>query len=91
MTNAKDPSPRIVVYTRTLCIWCWKVKWLLRRNGLRFEERPAGSTEARAWLLSRTGKPTVPQVFVNDEAIGGFEATSAWLQEGQLRSGPSAR
>jgi glutaredoxin 3 len=90
MTNAKDQSPGIVVYTRTLCVWCWKVKWLLRRNGLRFEERPAGSTEARAWLLERTGKHTVPQVFVNDVPIGGFEATNGWLREGRLRPGPSA-
>jgi glutaredoxin 3 len=90
MTNAKDPSPGIVVYTRTLCIWCWRVKRLLRRNGLRFEERPAGSPEVRAWLLERTGRPTVPQVFVDDVAVGGFEATSAWLQRAHLRSGPSA-
>ncbi len=72
-----EGSPVIVVHTRAFCIWCWKVKRLLRKHGLPFEERDAGSAEARAEL--RTGKKTVPQVFVDGEPVGGFEATAAWL------------
>jgi glutaredoxin 3 len=72
--------PTIIVYTRTFCIWCWKVKRLLERHDLAFEERSASSAEAPAWLLAQTGKKTVPQVFVDGEAIGGFEDTSAWLE-----------
>jgi glutaredoxin 3 len=79
------PAPAIVVYTRKLCIWCWKAKWLLKRHGLAFEERDAKSDEARAWLIARTGEKTVPQVFVDEESIGGFEATRAWLESGGLR------
>lgn len=69
----------IVVYTRPFCIWCWKVKRLLRRRGLTFEERSAASPEARRWLRTRTGSPTVPQVFAGEELVGGFEATRAWV------------
>lgn len=70
----------IVVYTRAFCIWCWKVKRLLRRNGLAFEERGAADESTHAWLLERTGRSTVPQVFAGETVIGGFEATRDWLQ-----------
>jgi glutaredoxin 3 len=82
-----ESSPVVVVYTRTFCIWCWKVKRLLARRGLPFEERDAGSDDTRAWLVTQTGKKTVPQVFVDGEAIGGFEDTSAWLEGEGLRLG----
>jgi glutaredoxin 3 len=85
-----NTPPTVVVYTRTLCIWCWKVKRLLRRHGLPFEERSASSAEARAWLLAQTGKKTVPQVFVDGETIGGFEDTSAWLQRAHGLEGARA-
>ncbi len=84
MSTASQPV-EIVVYTRALCIWCWKVKRLLRMNGLSFEERPARDEGVRAQLLARTGRRTVPQVFVNNETIGGFEDTRAWLARGGLR------
>lgn len=71
--------PKVVVYTRSLCIWCWKVKRLLSKHGLEYEERDARSDETRALLLEKTGRKTVPQVFVDGVAIGGFEDTSAWL------------
>lgn len=76
MSSSSGP---IVVYTRPFCIWCWRVKRLLRGRGLEIEERSAASDEARAWLATRTGRPTVPQVFAGEELIGGFEATRAWL------------
>lgn len=69
----------IVVYTRPFCIWCWRVKRMLRGRGLVFEERSAQSPDTRAWLLERTGRSTVPQVFVDGRSVGGFEDTAAWL------------
>jgi glutaredoxin 3 len=85
-SDGMESKPRIVVYSRRMCIWCWKVKRLLSRRRLTFEVRDASSDETRAWLVARTGKRTVPQVFVDDEIVGGFEATRAWLAQSTFGS-----
>jgi glutaredoxin 3 len=62
-----------VVYTRPLCVWCFRAKWLLRRRGVAFDEVDASSDAVRAELLARTGRNTVPQVFVGEVHVGGFD------------------
>jgi glutaredoxin 3 len=79
-------SARITIYTRPLCIWCFRAKRLLRRHGLTFEERDAQHEATRAMLLERTGRRTVPQVFIDDRSIGGFEDLRALAKTGALSS-----
>ena len=81
MSNA-----HVTIYTRALCIWCFRAKRLLRKRGMAFEERDARSEETRAMLLERTGRRTVPQVFFGDRSVGGFEDLRALVNAGALPS-----
>jgi glutaredoxin 3 len=70
---------RVTIYTRARCIWCFLAKRLLRKNGIAFDEKNAADTAVRSYLLERTGRRTVPQVFFGETSIGGYEDLKAHL------------
>lgn len=83
---------RIDLYTRSLCIWCLRAKFLLFRRGIAYVEHDASSAEVRADLLARTGRKTVPLLFVDDVLVGGFDDLAALDSAGELDTlvrGPS--
>ena len=62
------------VYTTLICPYCVRAKLLLRERGIAFEEIDVTmDQEARMWLVEKTGRRTVPQIFIGDEPIGGFD------------------
>jgi glutaredoxin 3 len=68
---------RIEVYSAGNCPWCNRAKSLLRTRGLEFEEIDITAGAARAVeMIARSGQRTVPQIFIDDEHIGGFNALS---------------
>ncbi len=76
---------QITVYTTTFCPYCVRVKRLLSRRGLEFEEIDLSrSAEGRAELARRTGMRTFPQVLVGDHLLGGYEETQAAADSGRL-------
>ena len=75
----------ITIYTRPRCIWCWKAKRLLRRAGLTFEVHDVSADDARQALERRTHWKTVPQVFVGEHFIGGYQELRAFAERGHLR------
>jgi len=76
----------VTIYTRSFCIWCFRAKRLLRKKGIPFEERDARDAATRSWLLERTGRSTVPQVFFGVVSVGGFEDLRALADRGELPS-----
>lgn len=74
----------VTIYTRSLCVWCIRAKWLLRRQGVAYQEIDASGDETRRALLERTGRRTVPQVFFGDESVGGFDELRALVRQGTL-------
>jgi len=67
----------IEIYSTDNCPWCTHTKSLLRTKGLDFEEIDISSDQARALeMIERSGRRTVPQIFIDDQAIGGFEELS---------------
>ncbi|MFK7990736.1 MAG: glutaredoxin 3 [Sandaracinaceae bacterium] len=61
------------IYTTSYCGFCYAAKRLLHGKGIAFEEIDVtGDTERRQWLEDATGQHTVPQVFIGEEAVGGF-------------------
>lgn len=87
----REGRPLVVIYTRPLCTYCFRAKRLLKKLGVAFEERSATSPEVRASLLARTGSRTVPQVFADDEPLGGFDELAALHRAGALASKLSPR
>jgi glutaredoxin 3 len=78
--------PKIEIYTQAFCPFCARAVRLLTQKGVTFEEidAPAGSA-ARAEAARRSGGGrTVPQIFIDGEAIGGCDDLHALDAAGKL-------
>lgn len=72
----------IFLYSRDNCQWCDKAKELLTSNGLEFVELKLGVDYTKEFLQNKTGinkRLTVPQIFVGDDHIGGYDHLKAWF------------
>ena len=76
--------PKIIVYTTDYCGFCTAAKDFLRRRKIPFEEIDVSDERKKAALKARTGMRTVPQIFIGDELIGGFQELMAWDASGEL-------
>ncbi len=75
----------VKVYTSDWCGFCTAAKQLLKTRGIAFEEvDTSGNDELRAWLRQTTGRRTVPQIFIGERAIGGYEELRMLDIQGQL-------
>jgi glutaredoxin 3 len=87
---------RVRIYTTTYCTFCRLAKELLRERGISFEDRDVtDDDEARHWLVEATGRRTVPQIFIDEKPVGGYEELRALDEAGLLaaqiaRGTPSA-
>lgn len=77
--------PKILMYTTLICPYCVRAKHLLRRKGLDFEEvRIDRDHEQMGIMLARTKRQTVPQIFIDDHHVGGFDELAALEARGEL-------
>jgi glutaredoxin 3 len=76
----------VEIYTILFCPYCERAKALLARKGVAFEEIDApGGSAARADAIRRSGgRMTVPQIFINGQAIGGSDELAALDRAGGL-------
>lgn len=84
MTRTPGPSDRVVVYTTDYCPYCRAAKDLLRSKRVAFVEIDVTHDEvARAKLVRMTGgRTTVPQIFVDGKAMGGYDDLTAFFRNG---------
>ncbi len=76
---------KVVIYTTAYCPYCDMAKALLTRKQAAYENVDVSNdAEKRAWLAQVTGQRTVPQIFINDKPIGGFDELSALQRTGKL-------
>ncbi len=67
-------QPKIQIYGTEHCGYCTAVRMLFKKKGLNYEDIAVSACErALAEMQERSGKSSVPQVFINDQAIGGFD------------------
>ena len=76
--------PKVVVYTTPYCPYCARAKLLLKSKSADFEEIDVSDYERRAELVERTRWPTVPQIFIGTEFVGGYDELQALNDEGRL-------
>jgi glutaredoxin 3 len=75
----------VTVYTTTFCPYCVRAKNLLKQKGILFTEIDLEQNpEELAALKHKTGMRTVPQIFIDDELIGGFSELQALDQAKEL-------
>lgn len=73
------------MYTTLICPYCIRAKMLLKAKGVPYEEIDvSGDHDKRDWLVKTTGLRTVPQIFINEESIGGFDEMRALDRAGLL-------
>ncbi len=78
-------SAPVVIYTTRWCPFCILARRLLRKRGVAFEERRVeGRPERFAEMERASGRATVPQVFVGDTHVGGFDDLQAAHRSGEL-------
>ncbi len=76
---------KVEIYTTQTCPYCHRAKALLNQKGVAFREVDVSmDPDMRRQLIDRTGRRTVPQIFINDEAIGGFDELRALDVAGEL-------
>ncbi len=76
---------KVVIYTTQVCPYCVRAKELLKRKNVNFEEvRVDLDAQKRDEMIELTGRRTVPQIFINDEAIGGCDDLYALDAKGEL-------
>lgn len=78
--------PNVRIYTTSYCGFCFAAKRLLNKRNIPFEEiNVTGDGAARAELVQLAeGRTTVPQIFINGAAIGGYTDLAALDSSGQL-------
>tara|TARA_A100000171_G_scaffold52947_2_gene74495 strand:+ start:439 stop:711 length:273 start_codon:yes stop_codon:yes gene_type:complete len=78
-------SINIVMYTKNICPYCAMAKHLLDEKELSFTEKNAEHADIfEEMMLKSEGRRTVPQIFINDKPIGGFDDLNALNRSGEL-------
>lgn len=87
MSDSATPTATAVkLYSKDSCSFCMRAKMLLEQQGVAFEYIDlTGDIEAQQELATRTGRMTMPQIFVGDELIGGFEDLVLALRNPRIR------
>ncbi|PRY93034.1 glutaredoxin 3 [Hasllibacter halocynthiae] len=75
----------IEIYTSPLCGYCHAAKRLLAAKGASFTEHDVSADPAaRQAMTERAGRRTVPQIFVGDTHVGGYDDLAALERAGEL-------
>ncbi|HAT3882336.1 TPA: glutaredoxin 3 [Legionella pneumophila] len=75
----------VILYTTGYCPYCIKAKELLDRKKVIYTEiRVDLQTELREEMIQKSGRRTVPQIFINGQAIGGCDDLYALEAQGTL-------
>lgn len=74
----------VVMYSTASCPFCTMAKRLLDRKNVVYQEIAVRDAEMWAEMEVKSGRNTVPQIFIGDYHVGGFDDLSAADQSGQL-------
>jgi glutaredoxin 3 len=79
---------KVVMYTTAVCPYCIRAEQLLKKKGaseiekIRVDLEP----ELRIAMMEKTGRRTVPQIFINGEHVGGFDDIAELNLDGKLEA-----
>lgn len=69
----KQPD-QIVIYSTGMCPYCVRAKMLLKNKGVAWTElRIDGDRALMREMIERSGQRTVPQIFIGDQHVGGYQ------------------
>ncbi len=78
--------PKVEIYTKFTCGFCFRAKALLEDKNVSFEETDItmGGSKREEMIQRSGGKMTVPQIFIDDRHIGGSDDLAALDRSGEL-------
>jgi glutaredoxin 3 len=75
----------VTIYTTPFCGFCHAAKRLLSKKGVEFEEFDVSrDPELKQEMMTRAGRHTVPQIWVGETHVGGFDELNALERRGKL-------
>ncbi len=79
-------NKKIVIYSKSYCPYCVKAKQLLKNKNIDFTEIDItdNQTLIEELLLKSFGRKTVPQIFIDDFHVGGYDDLHALEVKGEL-------
>ena len=78
-------APKIEMYTTSWCGYCERARALLQHKGAGYTEISIeGDSTRRAEMIERSGRRTVPQIFIGTLHVGGSDELAELEQRGAL-------
>lgn len=75
----------VIIYTTMVCPYCVQAKRLLTHKGISYKEIDVTADSAlRLEMIQASGRRTVPQIFIGEQSIGGFDELYELEQSGEL-------
>ena len=75
----------VIIYTTNYCPYCVYAKQLLTRKKIAYTEIAIDNDDAlRDEMMRKSNRQTVPQIFIHDKPIGGYDDLCALDRQGQL-------
>jgi glutaredoxin 3 len=76
---------KVIIYSTLICPYCNAAKNLLKSKGLDYEEIRIDLDPAqRTIMMEKANRTSVPQIFINDHHVGGFDDLNALIRVGKL-------
>ena len=83
--NAAAGGPEVTMYATGWCPYCARARALLERKGVTWTEIDVEADPGRrAEMIEKSGRRTVPQIFVGDRHVGGSDDLHDLERSGQL-------
>jgi glutaredoxin 3 len=78
-------SPQVTIYSSAHCPYCDRAKQLLDQKGVAYTEiRVDLDAKQREEMMAKSGRRTVPQIFIDEHHVGGCDDLYALDREGKL-------
>jgi glutaredoxin 3 len=75
----------VTIYSTPVCPYCVRAKNLLKARNQAYKEVDVSDDEERAKMIElAAGKRTVPQIFIGDTHVGGYDDLAALDRKGEL-------
>jgi glutaredoxin 3 len=78
-------AAEVIVYATRFCPYCMMARRLLNKKSIEFEEiSVSGNNVLWDEMEQKSGRNTVPQIFINGESVGGYDDIAALDRRGEL-------
>jgi glutaredoxin 3 len=76
---------RVLMYATRFCPFCVMARRLFKAKGVAFEEIAVdGCADLRAQMRAKSGRYTVPQIWIGDRHVGGYDEVAELNRRGEL-------